>query len=392
MASWRVIQQAFWDELPVPAYLTFAAAVAVTFSSIGFLTDLTSLDRPFSSALYGAALGGFSAAMFFYSMTRGFRWLPVAIAVQLGMMMFLRGPALHEPWAAFADLPQPTRLRYDMLGAILCIVLGYTGFVVFIGREGRRWVLVHAEMRLAREIHQTLVPRIERTLGRFEFYGISIPSGQVGGDLVDLMVLPDGRWIGYVADVTGHGVSSGLLMGMVKSAVRIRVPDWPPLATLIGELNRVIYDQSPPHMFVTFAAIRGGGGQDGTLECTLCGHPPILRARKGAPIEAIAAAHVPLGITPDWTFDSAAIQCEPGDVLALVTDGLFEVFDAKDQDFGLDGIKGLLSSMADRPLPEIADGLLARVRAFGPQLDDQTMLLIRYGAPAGSNVRPSPAI
>lgn len=388
MPSWRVIQQAFWDELPLTAYLTFAAAVAVTFASIGFLVDLTSLKLPFSNALYGAGLGGLSAGIFFFAMTRGFRWIPAAIAFQLAMTWFLKGPARRAPWAAFEGLPLDQRLRYDMLGALLCIILGYTGFVLFIGREGRRWISVHAEMRLAREIHQTLVPRIERTLGRFEFFGLSLPSGQVGGDLVDLVVLPDGRWIGYVADVTGHGVSSGLLMGMVKSAVRMRINDWPPLAVLITELNRLIHDQTPPHMFVTFAALRGSGGDDGTLEFTLCGHPPILRARPvmdaagavgaAASVEAIAASHVPLGITPEWPFDGAAIRCEPGDVLAVVTDGLFEVFDANDRDFGLDGIKAGLAALADRPLSEIADRVLAEVRAFGRQLDDQTMLLVRY--------------
>jgi hypothetical protein len=379
MANWREIQQAFWDELPLKAYLTFAAAVALTFASMGFLLDLTSLHQPFSNAIYAAILSGLTAAFFFYSMTRGYRWIPAAILFQIGMVTFLHGPATREPWAAFAGLPLQQRLRYDMFGALLCVVFGYTGFVVFIGREGRRWVSLHAEMRLAREIHQTLVPRIERTIGRFEFYGISLPSGQVGGDLVDLVALPDGRWMGYIADVTGHGVSSGLLMGMVKSAVRIRVPDWPPLTTLISELNRVIHDQTPAHMFVTSAALRGGGGaDDGGLEFTLCGHPPILRVRQGRQVEAITANHVPLGIMPDWTFSSATIQAEPGDLFALVTDGLFEVFDAKDQDFGLDGIKELLASMADRPLTEIADGLLARVRAFGPQLDDQTLLLVRY--------------
>jgi phosphoserine phosphatase RsbU/P len=385
MASWRVIQQSFWNEISPTAYVTFAAAVAVTFASIGFLTDLTSLERPFSNALYGAVLGGLCAALFFFALTRGFRWIPVAVLFQLGMSFFLSGPARRAPWAGFVGLPIDQRLRYDMLGAMLCVIFGYTGFVLFIGREGRRWVSLHAEMRLAHEIHQTLVPPIARTHGRFEFHGVSLPSGQVGGDLVDLVALPDGRWIGYVADVTGHGVSSGLLMGMVKSAVRMRVNDWPPLPVLVTELNRLIHDQTPAHMFVTFAAVRGGGGaEDGTLELTLCGHPPILRVRPGASssaasVEAIGAAHVPLGIAPEWTFDSVTMTCEPGDLLAVVTDGLFEVFDARDQDFGFDGIKTLIASMADRPLTEIADSVLARVRAFGPQLDDQTLLLVRYG-------------
>jgi phosphoserine phosphatase RsbU/P len=108
----------------------------------------------------------------------------------------------------------------------------------------------------------------------------------------------------------------------------------------------------------------------------LVGHPPILRVRDGT-ITEVAESHIPLGIMPAWNFTSATLDVQAGDLFALVTDGLFEVFDAKDRDFGLDGIKQVLASSADRPLDEIASRLLERVRAFGPQLDDQTLLLIR---------------
>ena len=107
------------------------------------------------------------------------------------------------------------------------------------------------------------------------------------------------------------------------------------------------------------------------------GHPPILRVRAGVVTE-VAESHIPLGIMPAWNFTSATLDVQPGDLLALVTDGLFEVFDAKDRDFGLEGIKEVLASSADRPLADIASRLLERVRAFGAQLDDQTLLLIRF--------------
>ena len=62
-----------------------------------------------------------------------------------------------------------------------------------------------AEMELASDIHRVLAPRIETTIGSFEFYGRSLPSGQVGGDLIDVVQSTD-RWIAYIADVSGHGV------------------------------------------------------------------------------------------------------------------------------------------------------------------------------------------
>ena len=60
-----------------------------------------------------------------------------------------------------------------------------------------------------------------------------------------------------------------------------------------------------------------------------------------------------------------------------MTDGLTEVFDRRDQEFGLEGLKSLLAAERDTPLERIADHVVTRVRAHGPQMDDQTLLLIR---------------
>lgn len=368
----------FWRSISRAGYATFLLAVAATFGSMGFLIDLVHTDTPFSNALYGALLCALLAIGWFVSMTRELRLLPVVLVAHFAGTWFLVGASRRPPLAMFAGMPLDQRLSLDMTGAIVCILLGYAGFVTFAAREGRQWVAADAEMRLARNIHQALVPRIERSIGSIDFHGFSAPSGHVGGDLVDVVTLPDGRWLGYVADVSGHGVSSGLLMAMVKSGMRMRSSDWPPLPALVTDLNQLICDQSAPQMFVTMACVRGAAG--GAVEFTLVGHPPILRVRDGVVTELLES-HIPLGIMPAWNFSSAALDVRPGDLLALVTDGLFEVFDAKDRDFGLEGIKAVLASSAssnDRPLVDIASRLLERAREFGPQIDDQTLLLIRF--------------
>jgi hypothetical protein len=379
MRFWQTrynLRQPFWQSVSQTGYVTFLLAVAATFGSMGFLQDLVHIHVPFSNALYSAIFSGLIAVGWFVSMTRALRLLPVVLLVHLAGTWFLSGPSLRPPFAAFEGLPLEQRLTFDMAGALSCVLLGYTGFVRFATREGRQWAAADAELRLARDIHQALVPRIERTIGRVEFHGVSAPSGHVGGDLVDVVARDDGRWLGYVADVSGHGVSSGLLMAMVKSGMRMHSSDWPPLPALVTDLNQLICDQAAPQMFVTMACVRGTS-DGGPVEFTLAGHPPILRVRAGVVTE-VAEPHIPVGVMPDWTFGSATLDVEPGDLLAVVTDGLFEVFDAKDRDFGLDGIKEALASSANRPLADIASHLLERVRAFGAQLDDQTLLLIRF--------------
>ena len=180
-----------------------------------------------------------------------------------------------------------------------------------------------------------------------------------------------------MADVSGHGVPAGLLMAMVKSATRTRLESPTTLDELLAGLNRVVIDARRPNMFVTVAAVCPAG--PALVTFTLAGHLPIFRVRRGSrDVESLAVSQIPLGVLEHHVFTSASCEWQPGDLLALVTDGLAEVFDHRDVEFGLDGIRQLLGELADRPLPEIRDALLAAVRAHGPQLDDQTLLLIRH--------------
>jgi serine phosphatase RsbU (regulator of sigma subunit) len=108
----------------------------------------------------------------------------------------------------------------------------------------------------------------------------------------------------------------------------------------------------------------------------VAGHLPILRVRAGL-VEEVTPPQIAVGMFDGTTFSSSSVDCMPGDLFALLTDGLIEVFDEKRNELGFDWAKGVLSSSGDRPLSAIADQLLADARAYGAQLDDQTVLLIR---------------
>jgi serine phosphatase RsbU (regulator of sigma subunit) len=162
-------------------------------------------------------------------------------------------------------------------------------------------------------------------------------------------------------------------MGMFKSALRARLLSGVGLATLLAELNVVLIPLKPATAFITVAAVRGCGAR---IECAVAGHHPVLRVR-GSRVDAITDPQLAVGMFPGATFEAHAVDWQPGDLLALVTDGLLEVFDAHDRELGLAWAQQTLIAHHDRPLAEIAERLLAGARAHGPQLDDQTLLLIR---------------
>jgi hypothetical protein len=164
-----------------------------------------------------------------------------------------------------------TRLNLDGHALIVSMVLGYVCFLVVTITEGR-YFRVQADIDLATEVHQVLVPAITVRIGDFEFYGRSLPSGEVGGDLMDLAGSAE-NWVAYVADASRHGVPPGVVMGMEKSAARLLLRSGDDATHLATRLNEVLYPLKKPDMFVTFCLI--ARTKEGLL-AGLAGHPPIF--------------------------------------------------------------------------------------------------------------------
>lgn len=265
--------------------------------------------------------------------------------------------------------------------AVVAIIVAYVLMLVFIGTEGRRFHRLHTEVELAAQIQQSLAPAIQRQIGEFEFAGAARPSGEVGGDLVDVVESPQG-WFGYIADVAGHGVAAGVLTGLVKSAVRTNLLHAGAGDGFAANLNHVLYDLLPAESFVAFAGL-AASGPDAELLFFAAAQPPMLhyQASTGA-VRLVGVENFPLGMFPQADFSSARVACQPGDVLAVFTDGCTDVSDRQQREFGLDGLTQVFSRCAHRPLPEILSELAAATLAFGPQTDDQTLLLVRRRVPA----------
>jgi hypothetical protein len=356
--------------LPRRQLVWFWIAIFSTCSMFGFVVDVMVRGRqPVSLLVLTVIVSGLLGVG--YAIVS----MPVRPARLAAMMV------AHAAYVAFVPRLFPMlpatpngRLLVDGLGLVLTVVLGYSSFLRFIDVTAARHLRLRAEIALARDIHRVLVPEIRRKVGAYEFFGWSVPSGDVGGDLVDLVETGDG-WLGYVADVSGHGVGAGVVMGMFKSAVRTRARSAGTVGALLGDVHQVLMPLKQPNMYVTAACVRGGS--DGAVECAVAGHLPILRVRDGA-AEEVTSSQLAIGMLDDSTFTSCSVASRPGDLFAVVTDGLIEVFDGGRQELGFDWAKRVLRESGAEPLATIADRLIGGARAHGAQLDDQTLLLIRH--------------
>jgi serine phosphatase RsbU (regulator of sigma subunit) len=238
------------------------------------------------------------------------------------------------------------------------------------------------ELALAHGIQKTLVPPVTLRSASFEVYGISCPSDKVGGDLVDAVFLSNGDAIAYLADIAGHGLQAGILMGMLKTAVRTalldageRAPDRT-MPVLLDRLNTVLPEVKEAHMYATFTGLRLGA--DGSVHYALAASPPLLQWHASrSSLSNMEESQFPLGLLPVAGFEGSTLQMSPGDLLVVATDGILEVANKPGEEFGVDRLKDVIAANARAALPEVAEKILAAVRQFGSQFDDQTILLVR---------------
>ncbi len=377
------LRKGFLGTVPRRSLFIFLLGVFLLFGTFGLASDMSELGRQpvfrlvLSVLLTSTFSIGYATAGF---LLRGKSW---KVIVPLFIVHFLAMGAMAH-W--LPSSPRPThmemadigrvesRLSSEALGIIVATFLGYSCFVYASITEGRRYFRAHAEIALAQEIHHVLVPAIDEKMGGYEFYGQSSASGEVGGDLIDLAATGE-SWVAYVADVSGHGVAPGLVMGMTKSASRMLLSSGDDSVHLMPRLNEVLYPLKKPDMFITFCFVGFSGGR---LRVGLAGHPAILQySARTAEVTELESPNMPLGILPSTEFSTSEMIPEARSVFALYTDGLLEAANAAGEEFGIKRLKEVLQKHGKEPLDAICRAVQESVARHGAQADDQSIFLIR---------------
>ncbi len=367
----------FWQTLSKRSLLVFLGGAFCLFGSFGFILDSTNPQKTTAGELTINVVvrACFAVGWAFFGTHRMFKSMIPLAGVQVSAIWLLNRAYGNAPKLALNSAALRDKLVLDSAGAMVLVISGYVLFLLFFQWEGKRFFAAHTEITLATEIHQSLVPELSFQTSAFQFFGASFPSGAVGGDLVDVVVRDD-TWLGYVADVSGHGVPAGVLMSMVKSAVHMRLACREHQAELLDDLNDVLKPLLKPNMFVTLAYAAWKGGPD--FEIASAGHVPLLHYHAATrEVTELMPADLPLGIVAGKQFASSKLQMESGDLLAIITDGFTETFDARENEFGMERVKQALRAIGTMDLRHISAEIRTQALAYGEQRDDQTILLIR---------------
>ncbi len=370
----------YWRMVPLGRMKMFLAGYFFVGAAGGFAFDLLQLNASrvgggfFWPVLVGTGAMALRAAGIKRVRVIPLLFLLVVLTAWLGYWASHVSPSLPVPVAVHR------RVLFDAIGILVGIGFGVRFLLFFAGTEGVASVRMQTELSLAHGIQATLVPTVSFQNASFELYGKSIPSTEMGGDLIDV-IDSDGGLVAYVADISGHGLPAGQLMGMLKTAMRLAVQFRQMPVAALESVDRVLPDLKEREMFATLALLRFDGSSE--AEYALAGHPPILHYRHGSRDTArLSMEQLPLGLIPGGSYASKRVIYSPRDLFLMVTDGITEVANARDEEFGLTRLQELLTQNATRALPEIWDLIMREVRQYGLQQDDQSLLLLRVLDPA----------
>jgi serine phosphatase RsbU (regulator of sigma subunit) len=306
-------------------------------------------------------------------------WALAVIPLQIATIPLLQLVDLHmQRYQTPVTFEAATKLY--AVYAMFATVVSYILFFRFIQTEGRQGLRVRAELALAHTIQTTLVPSVQATIASCEVYGLSLPSAKVGGDLVDVILSPTGDGFAYLVDVSGHGLNAGILMGMVKTAVRTCVAYESSPGLIFDTLNRILPDLKESNMYATCAAFQLKRRADGQCDISyaLAGHPPVLHISASGEVKPrLSDMQFPLGLLPFAGYQTRSVNVAPGDLLIAATDGILETCGKNGVDFSAEGLENLAAVHADLPLAALAQTIFAAAAKIGPQEDDRTLLLIR---------------
>ncbi|MFY9823095.1 MAG: SpoIIE family protein phosphatase [Thermoanaerobaculia bacterium] len=245
--------------------------------------------------------------------------------------------------------------------------------------------LLEKELELARNLQKSLLPSDLPAGGGIEFATLFEPSAAIGGDYFDVLRIAEDELAVIMADVSGHGLSSGLRMAMLKSALLILVDETREPAEILRRLDGVVRSNGESRFFVT-ATLGLFNLKTGVLRLTNAGHPPTYVVRgdnSGNRVEEILLPSSALGGL-GHSYASATTTLAPGESAVWLSDGLIEATNAADEPFGYDSVVKVLAGGPGDSAMSIRNRLLAAVEhhtAGHPAGDDRTLMVLRYGGP-----------
>ncbi|MEA2337824.1 MAG: phosphoserine phosphatase RsbU/P [Thermoanaerobaculia bacterium] len=239
---------------------------------------------------------------------------------------------------------------------------------------------LQSEIEIAASIQRNLLPKEGPQFRGVSFSAHFEPTASIGGDYYDVFNIDKTRLAVAIGDVSGHGLSTGLVMAMVKAAITTLVEEGAEETALFHRLNDLVFRSTERRAFMTLA-FTIFDLEKGTIRHTNAGHLYPYLLREGQKPRGIEVPSLPLGVRSTISTHTAEVDLQEGDAIVYLSDGIVEAQDANGEPFGFDQLEGLLSRSVDRSPSTIRDQILeavARHCGTRPADDDRTVMILRF--------------
>ncbi|MCC6549312.1 MAG: serine/threonine-protein phosphatase [Ignavibacteriaceae bacterium] len=384
-----------WKDMNLKVRILLAVAVFLIFSTIGPLSIL--MDDPLRHVSFTGVLlvticsGGISGSIILFARKK--------LLLILMLSLFMAGNIFAAEIEYFLFSKSSVRIYKDsdqnivlnkkeyseirnermLLGAfsVVLLALGYTMFIVTLQREGKQRIRLETEFQVARKIQKSLNPGKGLVSGDVEVFGIASAAQEVGGDFFDYVDIGEGKTAVFVADVSGHGIGSGIVAAMTKSAFYSNREFLEEPTELFIRMNRTLQQITEKSHFVT-AAFVYINQTDLTAKIITGGHHPVLHYKFYDKLAAdYRIPNLALGMQGNFRYTHQEITFRKGDYFLLYTDGIIEARNRDGQEFGIARLRSSFSDYVGNPPEIICNALKADLHRFtGRDVFDDDITLI----------------
>lgn len=239
------------------------------------------------------------------------------------------------------------------------------------------------DLQIARIVQESLFPPDILEIKDYVIWGKSRAMADIGGDYFDYFPAGENRLTGLIGDVSGHGISAALIMGMAKCAFTMEESSSKTLVELMSGFNRFMLKTIKRKKMMTLF-LYSLDLETNILHFCNAGHNfPMHWRAKSQTMEFIAQESFPLGVREKSRYSARETSIEPGDAILFYTDGLVEAFTLGDVQLGYNTAEEWFKSCAHLSPTTVVERLFTKLDGFTkglPAADDVSMICLKRKA------------
>jgi phosphoserine phosphatase RsbU/P len=235
------------------------------------------------------------------------------------------------------------------------------------------------ELDQAADIQRRFLPSAPPDVPGADIAGYNAPCRTVGGDYYDFFAYENGRIALALGDVSGKGMPASLMMMGLQARVQALIDEPEDLGATMARINKITCSKCPSNRFITFFFCVMDPAT-GKLTYANAGHNPPFLVRATGEAVMLPGGGPPLGIVPGAPYAQESIKMNPGDVLAIYSDGVTEAQNPSEEEFSEERFEAVLAANREKSAPEIVDAVNAALSEWaqgGPPADDITMVIAK---------------